>query len=431
MTGRPRATERGRTYRRPETDVATIVADGSPALRTVVAAVRAAVEDESADGRPGDGRSASVEEPPALPTAEPDWEHVLAIARRHQVVPLVYRGLSAADASPPILDALGRDAQENAKRNLHLAGELARILGLFDESGIRAIPYKGPVLAAVGYGDLHRRTFLDLDLLVAPEDVFEAGRTLRANGYVPGDDFVTLRRFGRDLPVFGDPLECRFFHAATGNEVELRWRLGRWTRPFDASFDELWRHRATTTMAGRSVPILSPEDRLVVLAHHGTKHAWQRLEWLADVAVTVRDSDLDWPTVRRRVRAWNAEVSLHAAVILVESLFESDVPTDVRRRAYADRRASLLAGRAASRLVADPRGTADSTEEFLYELVASESVGSLPGLVARHVFQPRLDEWQVRLPRPLWPAYVLGRVARTAKVAAGKAVGLGESLLGR
>src|SRR2546430_3203484 len=76
------------------------------------------------------------------------------------------------------------DLQLNARRNLLMLWELLEILDLFTEQGIRALPYKGPVLAAIEYGNLAARTFCDLDILVRKEDATRARDLLVARGYV-------------------------------------------------------------------------------------------------------------------------------------------------------------------------------------------------------------------------------------------------------
>ena len=49
---------------------------------------------------------------------------------------------------------------------------------LFAESGIEAIPYKGPVLALFAYDNLALRRFVDLDVIVNKNDVLKAREIL-------------------------------------------------------------------------------------------------------------------------------------------------------------------------------------------------------------------------------------------------------------
>src|SRR5437870_4666302 len=58
------------------------------------------------------------------------------------------------------------ERQRNARRNLLMLRELLEVLDLFAEHSVPALPYKGPILAAVEYGNVSLRTFCDLDILV-------------------------------------------------------------------------------------------------------------------------------------------------------------------------------------------------------------------------------------------------------------------------
>src|SRR5262245_36794835 len=109
--------------------------------------------------------------------SELDWKRLLGMARLHRVVPLVYRNLSGIgkDLVPP--DVLGELRQyhlDNTVRNLSLTREMLSILNLFGEAGISVVPFKGPVLAHLAYGNVCWREFDDLDILVPQEHVLRA-----------------------------------------------------------------------------------------------------------------------------------------------------------------------------------------------------------------------------------------------------------------
>lgn len=347
----------------------TVPEVADPAFRTVVAAVRAALTDE----------------PPNIDGTAPDWELVRKIAARHQIVSLVYEGLSEADVPASAVEPLREEVRQNTKRNLQSTRELVRVLDSFETEGVRAIPFKGPVLAAEAYGDLNRRTFLDLDVLVHPDDALDAGHILRAHGYDADEEFGLLRRFGLNSPLLADVSECSFHHPERG-EVELRWQHGHWANPLEAAFEDWWRRREVTTLAGHDVPILSPEDRILTLVTHANKHAWRRLAWLADVTATLQAADVDWDELERRATSWGVTRALHVGVALGSSLSEGvaeTVPADVRRRASRDRLAALLADRVTSRLAENPLGTTSRPEELAYDFAGTGSVGKVPRSTGR------------------------------------------------
>src|SRR5262245_49297473 len=89
-----------------------------------------------------------------------DWSDVLQTAHRHAVMPLVYHNLKTLcpDAVPQaIFSQLRARFFANVGHNLFLTQKLLMLLRLLEMEGISAIPYKGPVLATVVYGNLALR----------------------------------------------------------------------------------------------------------------------------------------------------------------------------------------------------------------------------------------------------------------------------------
>ena len=110
-----------------------------------------------------------------------DWRRFIALAEHHRVIPLVYRRLAPYSDHLPVPDfaALRSIYEENALKTLRFTGELVRILKHLESEGIRAMPYKGPALAQILYGDVTARQFSDLDFLVRPEDAAKAAEILQ------------------------------------------------------------------------------------------------------------------------------------------------------------------------------------------------------------------------------------------------------------
>jgi hypothetical protein len=121
--------------------------------------------------------------------AEPiDWGATLDAARRHGVAPLVYQELRAAPdglVPPAALAPLQQFNLENTRRCLLLTGWLRRVVDGLERAGVQAIPYKGPVLAALAYGAMGARQAGDLDLLIDPGNLETAKEALRADGFRP------------------------------------------------------------------------------------------------------------------------------------------------------------------------------------------------------------------------------------------------------
>ena len=50
--------------------------------------------------------------------------------------------------------------------------------------------------------------------------------------------------------------------------------------------------------------VMAPEELLIILCVHGSKHAWERLKWVVDVAELLRSQRLNWKRVFSTATKW-------------------------------------------------------------------------------------------------------------------------------
>lgn len=359
----------------------------------------------------------------ALAAGAVNWPLVLALGWRHALLPLLHLhlGEAAPDLVPPaVLEELRARAAEAAHAGLRLTAALLRLLDRMDAAGVRALPYKGPVLAVVAYGSVGLRSFSDLDVLVPLPELDRAAGVLEAEGYRPRYRF-TPRQDAAFRRVDGDyPWE----HPETGVRVELHARVssGRFGVPLGT--EELWARAGRVPLGGRSIPALSREDLLLVLAVHGCKHRWERLEWICGVAELLRARDEpDWSVLLGRARELGAERMLLLALALARDLLDAPLPPGVSVRVAADPGAAALAAEAAQGLFGrpDPSPTAGN---LLFNLRAQQGWPERLRYAARWLVVPTPEDWKsLPLPDPLFPAYSALRPLRLAARYGGRLLG--------
>lgn len=91
-----------------------------------------------------------------------DWARILTLARCELVTPCVYRNLTRLgieQVPPDVVRDLKQVVMMNTIRTELLVQELAQVLGLLAQAGIRGMPLKGPALASSLYGDPTLRNF--------------------------------------------------------------------------------------------------------------------------------------------------------------------------------------------------------------------------------------------------------------------------------
>lgn len=251
------------------------------------------------------------------------------MARRHGVVPLVHRTLSRLSATTMQPDALANlRALTNGIRfhNLVMTGTLHSIFGALDTAGIPAASYKGPALAAFLYQDISLRQFVDIDLLVKPADALSARRVLLRLGYAPtrGMPELALRTYIRLHGEFAFTTEKQIL-------VELNWRIAAryWRLPEIPA--AAWQRLRKVTVAGVSVPLFAAEDLLLVLSMHGSKHRWEMLKWIVDIAELLRVCpDMDWNKIMLDAQAGGYQRMLAIGLWLANDLLDAPLPAHVR-----------------------------------------------------------------------------------------------------
>ena len=193
------------------------------------------------------------------------------------MTPLLAWNLARAcsDSLPvELADGLRDWLAQNRARNLALAQEVLTIVDLLETHNIPAIPIKGPVLAKTLFGDLALRQSGDLDLLVPKRCVSSALDVLGSRGY-------QLRQsLGAGQDAAYRRYDCHFELERPDQMIlaELHWNLTPRIMAVRFDIDGLWERACTIPFEDRSVLSLSPEDYLIFLCVHGSKHLWCRVE---------------------------------------------------------------------------------------------------------------------------------------------------------
>jgi hypothetical protein len=258
-----------------------------------------------------------------------DWDYLYLLAERHAVLPLLHRGLetNARGVAPrSFAERLREKYRENATRNMLLAGELVRIARLFESEGVPVLAYKGPALAVQAYGELSLRRFIDLDVLVHRTDARRAGELLLSLGF---DKPAGLTRAHEEF-LLRRQHNLAFARDAGRLTFELHWEVTPSTFASVPLGARAWERAIVVELFGRKVQSLSPEETLLALCVHGTKHLWERLAWVCDVAALLNaHPDLDWPFVLGRARETKVERMLFLGLSLAGGLLSARLPANL------------------------------------------------------------------------------------------------------
>lgn len=257
-----------------------------------------------------------------------DWNLIVERITAEEVFPLFYRNLCALGCPgvpAPARDKLHNLSRINALRNTLLTEELVRVLKLFNNAGIPAVPLKGVALAESYYGDIAARVCSDIDLLVPRQAASQAFRLFITEGFAAYDEKVELS----DIDLLLDStIEYSFTSERQGFNFlhELHWDIAwRWQRN-GMVIDDLWAEAQRKAYRGTEVYTLSPEWELLYLAVHASRHQWQGLKWLVDIHELCASSRVDWDKVNAKAQRLGLEPTLRLTLSASRALFGTLVP---------------------------------------------------------------------------------------------------------
>jgi hypothetical protein len=261
-----------------------------------------------------------------------NWEALVALAEDHGVLAHLAVALDASSAivSQEIRDRLREAQRVQAIHALRVTAELFQIVSLLKSEGFEIPVMKGPVLSVRAFGDPGRRRYGDLDFLIRHEDALPVTRLMQKAGYqavVPPESIEAGKVPGQYLFLRPETRSVIEFHS----DRTLRY----FPRPLP--IDDFYVRRTSIVIDGHPIPALAPEDEFILICIHGTKHFWERLLWIADVAaLATKPGALDWSRVQTVGNAVGAQRMVHFSLRLAQKLFLIDVPAEMKEANEAD-----------------------------------------------------------------------------------------------
>lgn len=271
-----------------------------------------------------------------------------------------------------------------ARAQVAQALALKRLTGLVcDALAARGIV---PVLLK-GYGLATRlfpeqplsRPSSDVDIWVSPDEMEATEEVLRG-----------LHLSKATIPGIRDEWTEHHHRAWVGTlglvEVHFRLFSGWGADGFD---DAAIRARTwSSTLDGRAVRFLCPEDECVYLAVHAANHGFLRLSWLYDVSIFIeRHPQLDWAAMARQAQAAGHFVAVAATLQVVTEIFQRPLSA-IARTAFAlgPIRQRLLPRLLSPGRVRDSVWSTHRLGNFLLRLAMVDSAGQ----GARHLLEGSL-----------------------------------------
>lgn len=208
----------------------------------------------------------------------------------------------AADAAV-VVDGIDNAVHAALGRHQRALADLAVVQQALDGSRVPFLVVKGPAVTP-WYAEPGLRSYVDLDVVVAPRDLATTLAALEARGFDLLDaNWPLLRRL--------DVHELNF-RTPSGGALDLHWSLGPSPMSIDRSpaFDVLLDRSVELTVGGAGVRGLGATDAIVHLAVHAAASGGHRLSWLTDLRAALVATRPEPGELGSVARQWGAVPAL-------------------------------------------------------------------------------------------------------------------------
>ena len=261
-----------------------------------------------------------------------DWQDLFKGASFHGVAPLVAAKLRHSPAMPASArQQLERMDRVNSFRALSAAATARRALDILAGSGVQAIPWKGVALSFEAFGSITKRSSSDIDLLVRPAQLKAARSALLTAEFSLPAKARSHSEYRLSLidQISG---EVKILGPAGSPFLELHTRFLPTPEDDPRILDGMW-SRASSVPAwdGKPTLLLALSDLLLTLCTHGTKHGWERLKWVCDIAalLTKKAADINWSDLLASADAYQFRGELLLGLGLAHHYLGTALPPEI------------------------------------------------------------------------------------------------------
>lgn len=274
---------------------------------------------------------------------------LITAALQHGILPLVYKTIKNLSPSDPprsshntshvtrntesqsdsylstLLSELKTQYMIIAQRNMLMTSELIRIVKLLKENNIEALAFKGPTLSQMAYGDITLRQYGDLDILVKKENIYKIDSLLKDLGY---QRLLKLTPIQEKVYIQNSQ-DLGFYHPKSAVLFEMHWSLLNEDYPLKINLDTIWKTPQTININQQKIKTFPTEELLMYLCIHGSKHLWERIEWIKDIDLLIRKEDIDWEKIIKKIDGSGFEVMIYLGLSLSMQLFNTPLPKNI------------------------------------------------------------------------------------------------------
>jgi len=336
------------------------------------------------------------------------WDSLISLAYEHGVFPLFYIVITEVNNELDIIDEsiseeLKRLYIQIVKKSMMMTSELVKLMKVIEEENICALAFKGPVLSQIAYGNISLRQYVDLDILIRKEEIFKVERLLKNYGY---EKLFKLTK-NQEKKWLDDTHDIGFINKVKDIHCEVHWSFLDEDFPMQIELKPFFEETQLVKMPVSEVRTFSNENLLYYLCIHGSKHLWERVEWLNDIDRLIRGYDINWNTIIDKADKEGFAKMFYLGLALCNRYLDTPLPKPILEH--------INKYNFFNTLIADIYNT--WTKE--YDVIESTRFIALLfpkkyqqiSYIAKTIFKPTLNEYKIiDLPRSMYFGYYFIRL---------------------
>ena len=315
----------------------------------------------------------------------------------HGVFPLVYHALKNYDKliTDDILKSMKTHNRNIAQQNMLMTAELLNIMKLLEKNNIESIAFKGPTLSQMAYGDITLRQYSDLDILIHKDDVYKVYELFKK-------DYTR----SLELTVSQEKTWFKYAHdlgltSANGTHIEFHWRMLDSDHPINLNDINFYTSTETTTIKSNSMTIISNEEFLIYLCVHGSKHMFERVEWVVDIDRFIRTQSIDWNKINNLIKNKNYQKFVYLGLELAKELFSTPL---INTDNYTSNDVEVVKQHTYN--LWNQKLSFNNKNNMKYMLKLFNTQFDKISYIHKIYFKPTFTEyWYINLPKPLYFLY--------------------------
>jgi len=253
---------------------------------------------------------------------------LIQISIRHGILPIVYHKLKTFDhIDSDFLILLKEHYLKIAQKNILMTAELLKIIKLLESNNIPSLAFKGPSLAHMAYGDITLRQYNDLDILVDEKDIFLAAQLISSINYKSDNPL----NFFKNQTLLNITSDLGLRNNKNNTYVELHWKLFRKKISILSKNIDLWNNYTNITIKNQNIKTLNNELLIVYLCTHGSKHMWERIEWILDIDKLIKNNNINWNRALIFAEKMHSVNTLLLGLSLINTLFGTNIPYNIQK----------------------------------------------------------------------------------------------------